>query len=161
MQLHYKYSKVIEIKHSIGFYSVFLTKIYLCLENFLGLKCCFFMKGVVMLNLFTVEIVEEKDITVLIPVGYIDAEAMETLKKAFETVKKTGYKKLLFNFSKTRKINSTGMSQILNILQECTNLEILVRFSNLSRINRKLFSMIGINEFGEIFSDESEALLNF
>jgi len=119
------------------------------------------MKGTLMTSLFSVAIEHKNDVHIILPEGYIDADAQVGLSEAFQKIKALGATRLLFNFCNTRKINSTGMSQILNILQEAINAGIKVRFSNLSLINYKLFVMIGINEFGEIFTDQEAALQDF
>ncbi|MFC1850071.1 STAS domain-containing protein [candidate division CSSED10-310 bacterium] len=114
-----------------------------------------------MSTVFSVQMKEKNGISIIIPNGYIDAESQEGLEQVFEKVKASGNTKMLFNFSETKKINSTGMSLILYLLQESMNSGIKVHFSNLSRINQKLFSMIGIDEFGEMFHDEADALASF
>jgi len=114
-----------------------------------------------MSEFFSVEVTRKGDISIILPAGYIDADSIEKLEQAFNEVKDTGDRKLIFNFTNTKKINSTGMSYILAIVQETIDRGIKVSFSNLSRINQKLFSMIGIDEFGKIVSDEQEALISF
>jgi anti-anti-sigma regulatory factor len=114
-----------------------------------------------MSTLFSVSVIEEKGVSILFPEGYIDEDAVEGFQDAFNQVRASGNTRVLISFKKTRKINSTGMSYILNLLQESINLGIRVRFSDLSRINQKLFSMIGIDEYGEIFPDEAAALDKF
>ena len=54
-----------------------------------------------------------------------------------------------------------GISVILEIIDEANEREATIRYSNLSRMNVKLFKMIGLAEYGEIYSTEEEALDNF
>lgn len=114
-----------------------------------------------MSSLFSCDVEIIRNVAVISCTGYIDAEAVDGLQGAFRKIKHLHCRKLLFDFEKTKKINSTGMSHILHLLQESSDSGIIVKFSSLSRINEKLFSMIGINEYGEILPDKETALHSF
>jgi anti-anti-sigma factor len=110
---------------------------------------------------FDITIKELKGVAVVYPAGYIDFEAKDKMIPAFRELLENDIKKILINFQNVKKINSMGISVILEIIDEANEKKAVIRYSNLSRMNVKLFKMIGLAEYGEIYPSEEEALSNF
>jgi len=110
---------------------------------------------------FDITVKKVNDIAVVYPAGYIDFEAKEKMIPAFHELLDNKIKRILINFQNVKKINSMGISVILEIIDEANERTAKIRYSNLSRMNVKLFKMIGLAEYGEIFPSEEEALQNF
>lgn len=109
------------------------------------------------------EIIVKKvdEVTVVYPAGYIDFEAKDKMIPTFQELLDGNARKILINFKNVKKINSMGISVILEIIDEANEKNAIIRYSNLSRMNVKLFKMIGLAEYGEIYQSEEEALANF
>ncbi|MBN2381248.1 STAS domain-containing protein [bacterium] len=101
------------------------------------------------------------DVAVVYPTGYIDFEAKEKMVPVFQALFERNIKKILINFKNVKKINSMGISVILEIIDYASEREARIRYSDLSRMNAKLFKMIGLAEYGTIFTSEAEALRDF
>ena len=101
------------------------------------------------------------DIVIMKLDGYIDFSAKEILIPHFRKALDDKRYKILINFKNVKKINSMGIAVILEIIDEIIEVGGEIRYSNLNRINRKLFNMIGLTEYGEIFPSDEEALIDF
>ncbi|MBI2572166.1 MAG: STAS domain-containing protein [Candidatus Schekmanbacteria bacterium] len=97
----------------------------------------------------------------LYPNGYIDFEARQSMVPTFHDILAKGGRKILLNFSGVKKINSMGIAGILELIEQATKSSAVVKYSNLSRMNEKLFKMIGLTEYGTVHESEDEALKEF
>jgi len=110
---------------------------------------------------FDITVKKVNGVAVVYPAGYIDFEAKDKMIPTFQDILDDNIKKILINFKNVKKINSMGISVILEIIDEANEKQAVIRYSNLSRMNVKLFKMIGLAEYGEIYTSEEEALSNF
>lgn len=110
---------------------------------------------------FEVEYRKEGDVAVLMPSGYVDVDAKEVLVPRFRTILDQGERKILLNFKDVHKINSMGIAAILELIDQACREEAIIKYSNLSRMNVKLFRMIGLTEYGTIYDSEEDALEAF
>lgn len=110
---------------------------------------------------FDITVKKRDGVAIVYPIGYIDFEAKDKMIPAFQELLDTRFTKILINFENVKKINSMGISVILEIIDEANERNATIRYSNLSRMNVKLFKMIGLAEYGEIYASEEEALTNF
>lgn len=110
---------------------------------------------------FDITVKNIDDIAIVYPAGYIDFEAKDIMIPFFSELMENKIKRILINFQNVKKINSMGLSVILEIIDDLKEQHAKIRYSNLSRQNEKLFELIGLTEFGEMYSSEIEALANF
>lgn len=101
------------------------------------------------------------DVCVLRPCGYVDEKGGAKLVQAAEEMLGKEIQKILIDFSEAPVINSTGISQIIELA------EIIVdekggdlAYCGLSELAASVFKMVGLLQMGESYKDEKEALEN-
>ena len=101
------------------------------------------------------------DVCLLRPCGYVDEKGGAVLFETAEQALGDGAQKILINFTESPVINSTGISQIIELA------EIIVdekggelAFCGLSELAASVFKMVGLLQMGDSYTDEKEALEN-
>lgn len=85
----------------------------------------------------------------------------ETIEDAYHKVSAEGAKKILLLFDKEGYINSGGIAVLIGIASECRKKEQIIRITGLSDHFHKIFDMVGLTKYTEIYPTEESALREF
>jgi len=108
-----------------------------------------------------VSISKKEDVSILNVKGDITAISGETIEEAYQKVSTDGAKKILLYFDKDGYINSGGIAILIGIASESRKKEQKIRITGLSSHFQKIFHMVGLTKYTEIFPSEELALKDF
>jgi anti-anti-sigma factor len=108
-----------------------------------------------------VSISHKDDVSILNIKGDVTAVSAETIEEAYQKVSKDGAKKILLYFDKDGYINSGGIAILIGIASESRKNEQRIRITGLSPHFQKIFNMVGLTKYTEIFPTEVLALKDF
>ncbi len=92
------------------------------------------------------------------PKGYIDDLGAVSLENISEQYLGKGTKKLVVNFSNVQFINTIGVSIFTGIVQKTLEHNSQLCFTNMKKIHRDIFELVGLIKHVKVFKDEEEAL---
>ena len=108
-----------------------------------------------------VSISQKDEASILSIKGDVTAITGETIEEAYQKVSNAGAKKILFYFDKDGYINSGGIAILIGIASESRKKEQRIRMTGLSSHFQKIFNMVGLTKYTEIFPSEELALKDF
>ncbi len=94
----------------------------------------------------------------MMPKGYINDIGAERLEQTSEQFLGNGLKKLVVNFSEVQYINTIGISIFTGIIQKTLEYKSLLCFTNMKKVHRDIFEMVGLIKHVRVFKDEKDAL---
>ncbi len=94
----------------------------------------------------------------MMPKGYINDVGAERLEQTSEQFLGNGLKKLVVNFSEVQYINTIGVSIFTGMIQSTLEHNSLLCFTNLKKVHRDVFEMVGLIKHVKVFKDEKDAL---
>ena len=97
-------------------------------------------------------------VAVMTPKGYINDLGAERLEQTSEQFLGEGLKKLVVNFTDVQFINTIGVSIFTGIIQKTRDHDGLLCFTNMKKIHREVFEMVGLIEHVKVFKEEEDAL---
>ena len=80
------------------------------------------------------------------------------LNEAYKNANNQGARKILLQFEKNAYINSGGISVLIQFLAETKKNEQQIGINGLSDHFQKIFNMVGITKFAQIYNTREEAL---
>jgi anti-anti-sigma factor len=98
------------------------------------------------------------DVAVMLPKGYINDMGAECLEETSEQFLDKGLKKLVVNFSDVQFINTIGISIFTGMVQKALESDGLLCFTNMKKVHRDVFEMVGLMKHVKVFKDESDAI---
>jgi len=108
-----------------------------------------------------VSISQKDDVSILQIKGDVTAVTGETIEAAYQKVSAAGAKKILLYFDKDGYINSGGIAILIGIASESRKNGQIIRVTGLSGHFQKIFNMVGLTKYTEIFQTEELALKDF
>ncbi len=108
-----------------------------------------------------VSISQKDDVSILQIKGDVTAISGETIEEAYQKVSTDGAKKILLYFDADGYINSGGIAILIGIASESRKNEQRIRITGLSPHFQKIFNMVGLTKYTEIFQTEELALKGF
>jgi len=108
-----------------------------------------------------VSISQKNDVSILNIKGDVTAITGESIEEAYQKVSKGGTQKILLYFDKDGYINSGGIAILIGIASESRKNEQKIRMTGLSGHFQKIFNMVGLTKYTEIFQTEELALKGF
>jgi anti-anti-sigma factor len=108
-----------------------------------------------------VSISQKDDVSILQIKGDVTAMTGESIEEAYQKVSKGGAQKILLYFDKDGYINSGGIAILIGIASESRKNGQTVRLTGLSGHFQKIFNMVGLTKYTEIFQTEELALKDF
>ena len=105
-----------------------------------------------------IRIREEGDTMVVCVGGYLNSQLGEEVEKVVRERLDDGGRRILLNFKGTRLVNSIGISFVIGIVEKVMEQEGRMAFCEVSRINRDLFRVTGLEKYIRSFETEKEAL---
>jgi anti-anti-sigma factor len=100
----------------------------------------------------------EQDVAVMTPRGYINGLGAERLEETSEQMLENGLKNLVVNFSEVQFINTIGISIFTGIIHKTQQSRGTLCFTNMKKIHRDVFELMGLMQHVQVFKDEDEAL---
>ena len=95
------------------------------------------------------------------PKGYINDMGAVSLEHTSEQLLGKGMKKLIVNFADVQFINTIGLSIFTGMVQKTLDYNSLLCFTNMKKVHRDVFEMVGLIKHVKIFKDEADALSFF
>ena len=108
-----------------------------------------------------VSISQKDEVSILYIKGDVTHITGEAIEDAYQKVSTAGAKKILLYFDKDGYINSGGIAILIGIASESRKNEQTIRMTGLSSHFQKIFSMVGLTKYTEIFPTEELALKDF
>ena len=108
-----------------------------------------------------VSISQKVDVSILQIEGDVTAITGESIEEAYQKVTTAGARKILLYFDKDGYINSGGIAILIGIASESRKNGQTVRMTGLSGHFQKIFNMVGLTKYTEIFQTEELALKDF
>jgi anti-anti-sigma factor len=90
--------------------------------------------------------------------GDIASTSKEAVLGAYQSLPKAANKLILLDFTKVDYINSSGIALVIQMLIEASNSGQKVYAFGLSAHFTKVFTMVGITKYAQLFASEPEAL---
>ncbi len=85
----------------------------------------------------------------------------QPIEDAYKEVSNTGAKKILLYFDKKAYINSGGIAILIGMVSKNRKKGQVIRATGLSDHFQKIFKMVGLTKYTEIFQTEEAALEKF
>jgi len=108
-----------------------------------------------------VSISSKNDVSILNIKGDVTAITGETIEDAYQKVTTAGAKRILLCFDKDGYINSGGIAILIGVASESRKKEQKIRITGLSSHFQKIFDMVGLTKYTQIFLTEELALKDF
>jgi anti-anti-sigma factor len=106
-----------------------------------------------------IKIEREKDIAILQIQGDITAHSEPYINEAYKELNEQGpTPKILIHFQEDAYINSGGLAVLIQILAQTQKNDQQIGITGLSEHFKKIFRMVGITKFANIYDDLGEAL---
>jgi len=110
---------------------------------------------------FKVEVEEHGPYAVLRSDGYINNLGGEKIAEECSKLIKNGCQQIILNLAKSTVVNSIGISILIEIIEDLIEHKGRLAFSDLTPTVAKTFKIMGLLQFTEIFSEETEAITAF
>jgi anti-anti-sigma factor len=102
-----------------------------------------------------------ESIAIIDLVGDVTTFAEEKINTAYQEVTNQGAHYVLLNFRQNDYINSAGIAILIGIVTEVNRHNQKLAFSGLSQHFQKIFRMVGLAQYAEIYQTEEDALQQF
>jgi anti-anti-sigma factor len=109
----------------------------------------------------TVSTRQRDDVAIIDLVGDVTTFAEEKINSAYQQVTSQGAKQILLNFRQNDYINSAGIAILIGIVTEVNRNSQKLAVSGLSQHFQKIFRMVGLAQYADIYQDEDEAVEGF
>ena len=104
---------------------------------------------------------ERDGVAIIDLVGDVTTFAEEKINKAYAQVTGQGARHVLLNFRQNDYINSAGIAILIGIVTEVNRNSQKLAVSGLSQHFQKIFRMVGLAQYADIYQDEDEAIRGF
>jgi len=108
-----------------------------------------------------ISISDKGGVSIITIKGDVTAITGSAIEAAYEKVSSAGVKKILLYFDKEGYINSGGIAVLIGIASESRKKEQVIRITGLSDHFQKIFYMVGLTKYTELFPSEDLALKDF
>lgn len=104
---------------------------------------------------------ERDGVAIIDLVGDVTTFAEEKINSAYAQVTSNGAKQILMNFRQNDYINSAGIAILIGVVTEVNRNSQKLAISGLSQHFQKIFRMVGLAQYADIYQDEDEAIQGF
>ncbi|MGB9737643.1 MAG: anti-sigma factor antagonist [Chloroflexus aggregans] len=108
-----------------------------------------------------VNIRHREGVAIIDLIGDVTTFAEEKINNAYRQVTTQGARYILLNFRQNDYINSAGIAILIGIVTEVNQHGQKLAISGLSPHFQKIFRMVGLAQYAEIYQTEAEALSAF
>lgn len=109
----------------------------------------------------TVSTRQREGVAIIDLVGDVTTFAEDKINSAYSQVSKEGARQILLNFRQNDYINSAGIAILIGVVTEVNRTGQKLAVSGLSQHFQKIFRMVGLAQYAEIYQDEDEAVIGF
>lgn len=109
----------------------------------------------------TVSTRQREGVAIIDLVGDVTTFAEDKINGAYSQVSKEGARQILLNFRQNDYINSAGIAILIGVVTEVNRTGQKLAVSGLSQHFQKIFRMVGLAQYAEIYQDEAEAVIGF
>ncbi len=109
----------------------------------------------------TVSTRDREGVAIVDLVGDVTTFAEEKINSAYREVTNKGTRFVLLNFRQNDYINSAGIAILIGIVTEVNRNGQKLAVSGLSQHFQKIFRMVGLAQYAEIYQNEDEAISGF
>lgn len=102
-----------------------------------------------------------EDVKVIHVEGYLSADSDEVLDKAYRTASSGDGSKVVFSFCEDDHINSAGIGILIGLVMEAQGTSVGVRFVHPSPHFRKIFGIVGLAKYVDVYTSLEQALAGF
>ena len=114
-----------------------------------------------MSNDIEVTIRDKDDVAIIDIKGDVTAVTGEAIEETYQEVSLAGSTRILLVFDKECYINSGGIAILIGIVSESQENKQVIRITGLSEHFQKIFDMVGLSRYADIFPSEAVALEGF
>ena len=104
---------------------------------------------------------DREDVAIIDIKGDVTAVTGEAIEGAYQEVSLAGSTRILLVFDKECYINSGGIAILIGIVSESQENKQVIRITGLSEHFQKIFDMVGLSRYADIFPSEAVALEGF
>ena len=108
-----------------------------------------------------ISVSKKDDVSIINIKGDVTPITGEAIEDAYQKVSTEGAKKILLYFDKDGYINSGGIAILIGVASESMKNKQKIRITGLSSHFQKIFHMVGLTKYTEIFPSEESALKGF
>lgn len=108
-----------------------------------------------------VSIRQRENVAIIDLMGDVTTFAEEKINSAYREVTNEGARNVLLNFRQNDYINSAGIAILIGIVTEVNRNNQKLAVSGLSQHFQKIFRMVGLAQYADIYQDEDEAVRGF
>ncbi len=90
--------------------------------------------------------------------GDVTSQTEQGITEEFQKLEKEGLKKFLLKFNEATYINSSGLAIVISLVSEGKKKKQKIAASGLSKHFQKVFDMVGLTDYIEIYPTEEEAV---
>lgn len=109
----------------------------------------------------SVSLRERDGVAIIDLIGDVTTFAEDKINSAYNQVTGQGAKHILLNFRQNDYINSAGIAILIGIVTEVNRNNQKLAVSGLSQHFQKIFRMVGLAQYADIYQDEDEAVRGF
>ncbi len=109
----------------------------------------------------TVNTRQREGVAIIDLIGDVTTFAEEKINTAYQEVTNQGSRLVLLNFRQNDYINSAGIAILIGIVTEVNRNSQKLAVSGLSQHFQKIFRMVGLAQYADIYQDEDEAIQGF
>jgi stage II sporulation protein AA (anti-sigma F factor antagonist) len=109
----------------------------------------------------TVQSRHANDVVVIDVNGDVTAAAETMLLNGYEAASEQKTGKILLTFTREGYINSAGIAIIIEITTRCRNRNETLRIVQPSKHFQKIFDMIGLTQYVDVYESEQDGLTGF
>lgn len=104
---------------------------------------------------------EREGVAIIDLIGDVTTFAEEKINDAYTQVTAQGAKNILLNFRQNDYINSAGIAILIGVVTEVNRNSQKLAVSGLSQHFQKIFRMVGLAQYAEIYQNEADAIQGF
>jgi anti-anti-sigma factor len=93
--------------------------------------------------------------------GDLTAVTGERVEEVYQQISADGSTKIMLCFDKDCYINSGGIAILIGMVSESIDREQVIRIAGLSEHFQKIFAMVGLTRYADVFASEEAALEGF
>jgi anti-anti-sigma factor len=108
-----------------------------------------------------VSIRERGFVAIIDLIGDVTTFAEEKINSAYQQVSSAGAQQILLNFRQNDYINSAGIAILIGVVTEVNRNNQRLAVSGLSQHFQRIFRMVGLSQYIDIYQDEDEAIQGF
>ena len=105
-----------------------------------------------------INIEKQNDITIFDVQGDVTAFSEPFFNKAYKNANDQGTSKILLKFAENAYINSGGIAILIQLLAQTKRNNQQITITGLSNHFKKIFNMVGITKFAQIYNTVDEAV---